>query len=179
VICIFETRALEFIGKEVHKRKRSDGPALCDRPAHLNNTEPSSIGIGPGPTQPLATCLPCARRTRLKPTVPPLSGRSCRTAPCHLPLPASMRIPCATALSLHCSSRRNTPRLFSSLLATPTSRVAALLLSAPHAPELTAVGQAAPRQPPRAPPELGPPPRTVGRRSEPTASNLAPFAPSS
>jgi hypothetical protein len=41
VICIFETRALDFLGKEVNKRKRVNEPALCDQPAHLNSTEPS------------------------------------------------------------------------------------------------------------------------------------------
>jgi hypothetical protein len=178
VICIFETGALEFIGKEVHKRKRSNGPALCDRPTHLNSTEPSSVGISPGHTQPPDTFLSRVRHARLKPIASPPSRRSCRTAPCHLPLPASTRIPCATALSLHCSSRRSTPRLFSTSLTTPTSRAAALLLSTSRAPELTTAGRAVPSQPPRAPLKLGPPPRTVDRRSEPTACNSMSFAPS-
>jgi hypothetical protein len=47
VICNFETGALEFIGKEVHKRKRLNELALCDRPAHLSSAEPSSVGNGP------------------------------------------------------------------------------------------------------------------------------------
>jgi hypothetical protein len=37
------------------------------------------------------------------------------------------------------------------------------------------VGRAAPRRPPQAPPELGPPPRTIGCRSEPTMSHYAPL----
>jgi hypothetical protein len=61
VICILETGALEFIAKEVNKRKKVNGSALCDQPAHLNSAEPSFVGSGPGPTQPSAACLSHAR----------------------------------------------------------------------------------------------------------------------
>jgi hypothetical protein len=57
VICIFETRALEFIGKGVNKRKRVNRPALCDQPAHLNIVEPSFVGNDPRSTKSPATCL--------------------------------------------------------------------------------------------------------------------------
>jgi hypothetical protein len=96
VICIFEIRALEFIGKEVLKRKRPNGPALCDSLAHLNSTEPSSVGIGPGRTRP-PTSHARTHRARLKPTTPPSTGHSYWTAACHLLLPASMHRPCSTA----------------------------------------------------------------------------------
>jgi hypothetical protein len=47
-------------------------------------------------------------------------------------------------------------------------------VAASCAPTLATSGRATPRQPPRAPLELGPPPRTIGRRSEPTTGDPAP-----
>jgi hypothetical protein len=57
----------------VNKRTRLNVPALCDRPAHLNSTELSSVGNGPGPLghQP-PTSLARALRQAEKPTVQPV-----------------------------------------------------------------------------------------------------------
>jgi hypothetical protein len=45
---------------------------------------------------------------------------------------------------------------------------------APRAPTPATASRATPRRPPRAPPKLGPPPRTVGRRLEPTTGHSVP-----
>jgi hypothetical protein len=38
----------------VNKRKRLNGPALCDRPSHLSSADPNSVENGPGPIRPNA-----------------------------------------------------------------------------------------------------------------------------
>jgi hypothetical protein len=46
-ICIFETRAFEFIGKEVNKRKRVNGPTpFTVRPSPVSD-QPKMPPIGP------------------------------------------------------------------------------------------------------------------------------------
>jgi hypothetical protein len=57
VICIFETRTLEFIGKEVNKRNSVNGlTPFTVRPSPVSD-RPKTPPIGPGPTRPPAACL--------------------------------------------------------------------------------------------------------------------------
>jgi hypothetical protein len=68
----------------VNKRKRVNGPALCERQAHLSSAEPSSIGNGPWPRVSASACddVMVARSTTstCRPRVPrspsPLSSRT-------------------------------------------------------------------------------------------------------
>jgi hypothetical protein len=127
------------------------------------------IGIEMGPA--------CQSHEPLKPLAPGYWSRARDTAS------RSWRPHVSCALSSRCSSLRSPHD-------SPLSRThARSCRRAPHLAFLcrhTAAscastpanaGRATPRRLPRAPPELGPPPQTVGRRSETTISNSASFAP--
>jgi hypothetical protein len=73
-------------------------------------------------------------------------------------------VPCCLSTAESVGDSKPSCSLRSPLLASPFTSA---MLQHP-------AGRATPRRPPRAPPELGPPPRTIGRRSEPTTGHPVP-----
>jgi hypothetical protein len=128
------------------------------------------------------TRLPIARMRHLIPVIAPYTPRRADSAAatgrrgrCRPHVTCALSSRCSSLRSSHDSPLSRTPARScreASCLALPHCHAVA-----PHTSTPATTGRAAPRRPPRAPPDLGPPPQTIGRRSEPTASHPAPPLP--